>query len=531
MDRTVRLRRDLGRLGGFLHHKAFVGLVVAILLLVLWGTVAERQFALALLALVAGRLLMLCSEALRPVRTAADVQNLHSQLIAAYAAMTSDELVIEAADLGLPGNATAREAADAAFAFAERAVPPPRPRRELACEALGLVTFVLLLPADVALLMRDMVSLNDRIEWVGAGILALGGALYLWPFRWLPGPTTRRWRMRWWSLAFVPALLLGIYGVRERHAYLDPTRADRLEIGARRALALPNNVDGSANAAWVFDYARLRAAQGDTAEADRLYTAGLRLAPFDHAAADELTALRASVGFAGGSPAQNREAHRPLWEDGQAAAAPPRCDLDTSLADIGRSVVVLVRIGEVPDMLVDAMGYAIKHELGIPVCVATPPLPLPPFSRPGGLMVGPQWDVDSLIKAFTRVAPPRISTPGIFVLVTPVQMYDRGNNFVFTSTYRWGSVISFAGLGDFDQHPSQVAHRAAKSAIGAVVTSIGVPRSPDPHCVTSYVSSLRGLDVQGNRPLPRTMMLFEKALQRRDRRWAARAAKARSQGG
>lgn len=58
-----------------------------------WGTVAGRQVAFALLALVGGRRLMLCSEALLPIRTAADGQNLHSQLIAAYAAMTPDELV------------------------------------------------------------------------------------------------------------------------------------------------------------------------------------------------------------------------------------------------------------------------------------------------------------------------------------------------------------------------------------------------------------------------------------------------------
>ncbi|MDX2168038.1 MAG: hypothetical protein SF182_13270 [Deltaproteobacteria bacterium] len=218
-------------------------------------------------------------------------------------------------------------------------------------------------------------------------------------------------------------------------------------------------------------------------------------------------------------------AQRPYWERGETLTAPPRCALDRSLAGAGSTIIVLVPVGDVPETLLGAIGYVLQRELSLPACISSTSVPLPPPTRMGDRPVGEQWHADELVKAFARLAPARADTPAVFVLVTPVDIYKGDVHFLFSQSYPWGgAVVSFARFGDPRQEEATVAHRTAKSALGALVKGFDLPPSSDPNCVTSYTRSLPEFDAKGNRPSPETMERFRAALQRRDNAWAARAS-------
>ncbi|MEO8602073.1 MAG: hypothetical protein ABI629_05800 [bacterium] len=522
------LIRSAQALFGTLTAQVVAAAVGGLALVGVYGAVSAAALAYGLVVLVVARCARLMRAEGRPTRRAEDWQRMHNGLVIAYGRLRAADLAREAVDLGLPVDATPVGLADATVSAAQQSSAPARSRRELACEAVGLLAFCLLIPADIALYSQDFVSWRQSVEWVGVGVVALCVGLYAWPLRWSLSPRASRRRMAWWGLPFVPALGLLVVGIRVYHPYLDPLREDRPRLAAERVLELPNNLVAAANSASVFDYARLLDQRGDSAQAIAFYRDGLQLDPRHDDVRARLAALQAPMNDAPGGPAMAGTAalptdpQRSLWESDDVAVGIGRCAVDASLGQIDRAVVVLVPIGGVPEWLAGTVGAIVERELGVPACIAAP-LTLPPHTRTHAVVFGRQWNLRSLLHAFQRQRKSLPVSPAKYVLLTPVDLHAADTNFRFANSYRWGALVSFARLGVMDGDRLSLARRTAKATLGALVRSFAVPMSADPHCVTSYSPSLPEFDAKGNRPNAETLALFRRAVRARDQRWAARS--------
>jgi predicted Zn-dependent protease len=279
----------------------------------------------------------------------------------------------------------------------------------------------------------------------------------------------------------------------------------------------------------VFDYARELDEGGDTLKAIHYYREGLRLDPYHPDERARLASLEYRVGgdWSGAKAAEDahERAYRPLLEEWGTFVRRPRCQIDSSLGEADRTSVVIVGIGDVDDRLPDTIGDVIYRELGLSSCVVPRAVPLPSHTRTRGLLGRHQWSLRSLVKAFFNDAQLQSSSPAMFLLVTPVDIYDSHDNYMFGASYSWGALVSFARFGDPSEERLLVARRTAKQALGSIVKAFGVPVSPDTICVTSYPRSLEEFDAKGNRPNAKSLALFQSALRTRDQGWAAHRAK------
>lgn len=155
-------------------------------------------------------------------------------------------------------------------------------------------------------------------------------------------------------------------------------------------------------------------------------------------------------------------------------------------------------------------------------------MPLPDYTRKRGLAVAPQWDIGSLVGAFTNSVHNFPRAPIKYLLVTPVDIYIQDVNYVFSSSDNWGAVLSFARYGGPGVSDAQVRQRTAKQALGALLKSFGVPASTDRDCVTSYTRDLAEFDAKGNRPDAETMKLFQHALADLNQKWRIYKTKTRA---
>lgn len=520
----------LDRLRAVLTQRVATALLVALAMLVLYGAVPEQKIAVVLLAFVAARGLVLGAEALRRPRTAADWAALSASLLQHYGTAPREAVERDARAQALPLSASSSDVAAAALAAAQRAYVPPRSRGALTCEAVGLLTFGVLIPADAVLYTREFVSWRASQEWLGVGVVALAVALYAWPLLWPGTARADRRRALWWTLPFVPALALLCLGIAVRHPYLNPLRADRAKLAAERVLALEDNIVSGQHADWVFAYADEVRRGGDSTKAIELYRQGLRLRPGDEAAQALLEGLTQK-----GAPLQIDDgvrqavARSPLLMDGEPVAPRTRCAIDAKLGEIDRTVIVIVPIGELPDGLADTVGMVIERELSVPTCVATNPVSLPPHTRTRGLVFGQQWNRQAMLQAFHAHTRPLPVSPAKYLLLTAADIYSDSSNFVFSSSYSWGALVSCARFGDLEVAPAEVFARTAKQSLGALVKTFQVPMSSDRNCVTSYSAGLEEFDAKGNRPNPESLLLFQRNLRARDRGWVAhRSASAQS---
>jgi predicted Zn-dependent protease len=433
-----------------------------------------------------------------------------------------------------PQRDRAQPPAGAVLIEPERLAADPRPGRELAAEWLGLVAFALLFPIDFALFTNDIVPVRSSQGILAVGVVGLCLALYAWPHWWTPSEGLGERRSLWWCLPLVPALALAYFGVTFRHPYLDLRREDRTKLRAERVLSLTDNVVAGNYADWVFAYAAELEASARPAEAADFYRRGLRLAPRSVEPRERLAALERRAELGGGRDAAPLDprgrahalspdalAREPFWPAGRPIHEVPTCRIDQSLERVTGTTVVIVPVGEVPIGIIEAIGDVVHEELGLPACRVAEGMPLGPPTRFRGLLIGSQWSVPSLAKDFSRWLERPPNAPLRYLLVTSRDIYDEPSNFVFSATYPWGAVLSYARFGDPDSEWDGVRHRAAKQSLGALVKSFGLAPSPDPNCVTSYTNGIEQFDAKGNRPNAESYSAFRRRVDDIDRRWRA----------
>ncbi len=498
--------------------KAFL---IALLVLVLYGSVPN--LAMLLILFVAWRFSSLAVEALRQPVHVNYWNNMLERLTGLNSTLTPQQRASRAAALKLDPNLSDRELAQAQVGQALRKYRPPRPKRELAAEALGVVAFGILIPLDAALYTSDIFSLRDSQHWGWAGALvaALSVSLYAWPFRGFKSPDVSDFRIWWWILPFVLGFLALTHAVHTRHPYLNPFNPDRHRLAAERVLSLKNNITAGAYADWVLRYARELDQHEKSQEAIPYYRAGLRLDSNDRAAADRLARLETQSGntVVEDHTAPSPSPSAPYWTAAKPVVKQPRHSIDAGLENVENCTVVVVPVGIVPDDILDAVGYVIHNELNLPVCISPEAVPLPDYTRKRGLAAPPQWDIPSLVSAFTNATKSFPRAPVKYLILTPVDIYMPEANYVFSSSANWGAVLSFARYGGADASDEQLRQRTAKQALCALLKSFGVPPSTDREDVTSYTRDLVEFDAKGNRPDAESMKLFQQAVAAINLQW------------
>ena len=517
-------RRREGMVRSLLHRYLVKAILIALMALVLFGVFPGTELAIILILFVALRSVSLVAEALRKPIAPERLATIISELTRNYENLTSTERSAKALALGFSPDLSARELAETQVNGISHSHQAQRSKQELGAEALGLLAFAVLAPLNVALYTSDIVSLRTGQGWEGVIVAVICLALYAWPHRGLKGPTFSRLRILWWALPFPLGLVLMSRGVETRHPYLNPFNPNSDRLAAERVLSLKNNVVAGRYADWVLRYARQLDQQGQSQRAVHFYREALQLDANDHQAYARLAALEAQLSGLTEQPvARPAVASRaPYWTVGESVPQSPRRPIGSDLENIQCCTVVLVPVGGVPDRILDAIAYVIHRELDLPVCVSPNPVPLTPRTRVRGLVTGPQWDQAALVGSFTNSTKSFPNAPVKYVLVTPVDIYLEEANYVFSASYEWGALISYARFGEPDGKDSPVLQRAAKQALCAVLKSFKVPMSPDRDCVTSYSRSLEEFDAKGDRPTAPTLKLFRQAVTDTDRKWQTR---------
>jgi hypothetical protein len=492
---------------GVLYKYLLKALVIALLGLILFGMVPG--LSTLLLLFVGLRFTYLAAEAVRKPLTSQQREAMLDRWTRQYEKFQSQWL----SSHNNPQKLSARQLAEKRVNRVVQSYVPPRPRRELAAEALGVTAFAVLIPLVIALYTRDFFSLRTPQGWAGAGVVVLCVGAYAWPFRGLKSPELSEMRILWWAIPFAVALPLLTHAIHTRHPYLDPFNPDHDRLAAERVLALKNNIVAGQHADWVLRYARKLDQRGDSQPAIRFYREGLRLDANDFKAYARLTALESPSGTnlteAGANPGAARA---PYWTVAQPIIPSPRGQIDSQLENVAGCTVVIVPVGKVSDALLDAIGHVIHHELDLPVLISTNVVPVPPHTRQRGLATGPQWDHGALVRVFINATGSFPHAPIRYLLVTPVDIYIEDANYVVSASYPWGAVLSSFRYEMMDGGESLLRQRTAKQGLCAVLKCFNVQASPDRNDVTSYARNPEEFDAKGNRPDAETLKLFRESV-------------------
>jgi hypothetical protein len=493
------------------------GALFAFIAVILFGVVSTEQVAGLLAVFIGLRLILLLIEAFQKPISEESWAERTAKLIESFGALSPEERSAYAAAWKLPENATAEGLARAETQQLRARSVPQRSRWELLADAAGVLAFTALIPLDVGLATESFFSLNRSFELAEIAVLATCLLLYGLPqFRVLAFRSARV-RTLWWSVPFFPALLVLGLLVVAKHPYLNPLNPEHRRLAAERVAAIMhagNNVVAASHVNWVFRYAQDLEAKGEKDKAIAWYRTGLELDSNRQDMRLRLKALESTSGESSTSTAATTDTidpYAPLWPASFSFPEVPTGRLDESLQQLSKGTVVLVPVGPVPDVLLASIAYVIQHELGLPVIAADAPIPLTKATRTHGLLVGEQWNVDELGRAFFELYPTLPINRIKYVLVTQNDIYQTGTNFVFSASYSWGAIISaarFIAIGPDDDH---ILSRTSKQALCALLKSFALPASSDRDCVTSYTRSLTEFDQKGNRPNARTLALFQKA--------------------
>jgi len=512
----------------FLNAYLLKGALFAIIGVVLFGVADSEQIAGLLAVFIGLRLILLLFEAFQKPISEESWADRTVKLVRNFSALSPEERSAFAAAWELPENATAHDLAHAEIQQLRARALPPRSRWELLADAAGVLAFAVLIPLDIGLATESFFSLNRSFEFAEVAVLATCLLLYGLPqFRVLVFRSATV-RTLWWSGPFFPALLVLGLLVVTKHPYLNPLNPEHHRLAAERVAAIMhagNNVVAASHVDWVFRYAQDLEAKGDKTGALEWYRTGLELDSNREDIRIKAKALESAAGKAGSSSvsaANVPDPYSPLWPENFSFPEVATCRLDDSLHELNKGTVVLVPVGPVPDVLLACIAYVIQHELGLPVIAADAPIPLTKSTRTHGLLVGEQWNVDELGRAFFELYPTLPINRIKYVLVMQNDIYQTGTNFVFSASYSWGAIISaarFISMGPDDEH---ILARTSKQALCALLKSFALPASSDRDCVTSYVRSLEKFDQKGNRPNAHTLALFEKARAQWEAETAAR---------
>jgi hypothetical protein len=492
---------------GILYKYLLKALVIALLGLILFGVVPGLPTLLLLF--VGLRFTYLAAEAVRKPLTAQQREAMLNRWTRQYEKFQS-QLNIHNNPLKL----SARQLAEEQVNRVAQGYVPPRPKRELAAEALGVTALAVLIPLVIALDTRDFFSLRIPQGWAGAGVVALCLGVYAWPHRAFKSPELSEVRILWWVIPFVVAFPLLTHALHTRHPYLDPLNPDHDRLAAERVLALKNNIVAGHHADWVLRYARQLDQRGDSPSAIHFYREGLRLDANDHQAYARLAALESpsATNLPEGVASSEDAARAPYWTAAQPIIPSPRGQIDSQLENVAGCTVVIVPVGKVSDELLDAIGHVIHHELDLPVLISTNVVPVPPHTRVRGLATGPQWDHLALVAVFTNATSYFPKAPIRYLLVTSVDIYMEDANYVVSASYPWGGVLSSFRYEMMGGGESRLRQRTAKQGLCAVLKSFNLQASPDRNDVTSYARSPEEFDAKGNRPDATTLKMFHESV-------------------
>ncbi|HEY5296847.1 MAG TPA: hypothetical protein VIK59_02880 [Verrucomicrobiae bacterium] len=513
-------------LNRYLFHAVFL----LLLALVLYGVFSGTRLAVILSLFVIARFISLVAEAFRKPPSPAQLETALNNLTRAYGKLSPEKRARLAAIFKLNSkNLTARDLAQARVNQLASRYIPPRPKRELFAEALGVIAFIILIPMAVALYSRDFFSLRMGQGWEGTIVVAICAVFYAFPhWRW-KSPDHSELRIWWWALPFVIGFFAVSHAVETRHPYLNPFNPDRNRLAAEHVLALKNNIVAGYHADWVLRYARELDKQGQTEKAIHFYHETLRLDADNREAAVRLAQLE---GQPSGAIVKNQtrpaDATAPYWTAENPVVKQPRHAIDLQLENVEGCTVVVAPVGDVPDVLLDSIGYVIHNELNLSVFISTNVVPLPPHTRARGLATGPQWSEAAIVKSFTNAVGTFPHAPIKYLLVITADIYmSDDENFVFSTTYKWGGLVSASRFA-YAANESLLCHRVAKQSLCALLKSFNIPQSADRNCVTSYTSNLREFDAKGNRPDAETMNLFQEAIASINGGWQRHKAMAKT---
>ena len=409
-----------------------------------------------------------------------------------------------------------------------RHASPQRSGWELGAEALGLLGYLLVIPAVIALFTSDFFSLRTPQGWAGAVVLAGCLGVYALPHLCFKGPQFKKLRVLWWAIPFLPALQLLTHAVETRHAYLNPFHPEHNRLAAERVLSLSNNIVAGRYPDWVLGYADELFERGQLQAAAFYYREVLRLAP------NEPQALRTLALLQGRIPEvirANAVSSRPVpfWTPDQPVIKSPRLKIGPDLEQVEGCTVMIAAVGEVPDQVLDSIAHAVRHELDLRVYVSPDVVPLPPHTRVRGLATGRQWSQEAIVKAFMGAVPAFPKAPIKYLLITEVDLYDTEANYTFSVSYRqFGALVSIGRFGDPGTSEALLCHRAAKQSLCALIKSFEIPPSPDRNCVTSYTHDLVEFDAKGNRPNAATTAVLQQRVADINRAWHSNKAQTNS---
>jgi hypothetical protein len=123
-----------------------------------------------------------------------------------------------------------------------------------------------------------------------------------------------------------------------------------------------------------------------------------------------------------------------------------------------------------------------------------------------------------------RLAAERVLSLKKYLLVTPVDLYINEANYVLSTSYPWGGLVSSARFGGPNSGSDLLRQRTAKQALCALLKSFNIRPSPDRNCVTSYARNLAEFDAKGSRPNAETLKLFRQGVARINGAWLKRKA-------
>lgn len=161
-------------------------------------------------------------------------------------------------------------------------------------ECAGLPAFCILGLLVWMLYTQEIVSLRFSQGWPAVVAALAGLILYLLPFA-VSSPGARL-RLIWWGLPLLPAAMLLIAGIQDRHPYLNPLNPHRGVLAAERVLALQDGIVAGQHYDWVTAHARMLDEHGNPAEAVRYYLDALRLNPYQEDVRERLAALSPEIG-------------------------------------------------------------------------------------------------------------------------------------------------------------------------------------------------------------------------------------------
>lgn len=480
-----------------LLHKLIVSVFLLLLGLLLWGAVGLELVWRVAGLLVGLRLLVLFMQwRVRPLDER-QWREVEADLAAGMLARGDGISIDEVLDSDAFRAEVARLRTNAA----------PRDRRDIALEALSLVTVV---PTGILLglmLTSEIVSFVGVARWAVALSLLGAVALHFLPSVIDKAAARRRLAVRSIMMVLVWVGALGV--LLSSHVYLIKTGPERRLLLADRVWNMGVSIAAGRHADKLFAYAEDLVAQGRVEDALVVYQRGLEVAPHEPKTRQRAIELCAQAGLpadrfvqtgsvevavAGGDAG----AYRLLWTARENVRGIDW--LPTS--GPSRFCIVLVPVGEVPDGLLDALAAEVAVRGCHPVYRYPLDIEAPPPDRSHGLIGGRQRDVRSLWTRFVDTGP----AGGLlqYVLVTGDDIYMEGANYVFGTTVGLHGVVSYARFhtsGGAAEEDDRLIDRLAKQVLSTSIKGFGL-RSSAPGCVTTYCRDLAEFDLKPQVPSP-----------------------------